>query len=133
LAIDERLVSDVAQASPVDVDFELAGSRRCKTGAKAKECRLPGPVRPGDDEESVACDVERDSAQDTFVPVPLLQPPSPDHGSHSSPTARSSSAMAPGAKAGDCPQTRPVGTWRNCSFGPWSSCQECDEVSTRAA
>src|SRR5205823_4658526 len=79
LAVDERLVRKVADASAVELDFELACAGNGQTGAQAQERRLPGAVRSGDDEEAVARQVELDSPKNPLVPVTLLQPPSPNH------------------------------------------------------
>ena len=79
LAVDERLVREVPDASALERDLELAGSRNRKPGAKPEERRLSGSVRSGDDQEAVSRKVEPDAAQNALVAVALLQSPSPNH------------------------------------------------------
>ena len=43
-------------------------------GAEPQQRRLPGAVRPGDDEEAAARELEVDAAQDALRPVALLEP-----------------------------------------------------------
>ena len=45
LAVDERVMRDVAEAPAVERDLELTGGRDREPCAKAKERRLPGSVR----------------------------------------------------------------------------------------
>src|SRR5204862_5746141 len=50
LAVNERLVADVADAASLERDVELARRRRREAGAEAEERRLAGAVRSRHDE-----------------------------------------------------------------------------------
>ena len=54
LAVDERLVRQVADAAAVDRDLELARGRREQPGAEREQRRLARAVRAGDEEEVAA-------------------------------------------------------------------------------
>src|SRR5262249_2437764 len=71
LAIDERFVSEKADPSPTHVDRKLTARRSGKPGAETQERRLARAVRPGDDEEAVARELEVDAAQHALVAVVL--------------------------------------------------------------
>ena len=71
---------EVADVSARDSDVELASGRRRQPGAEPEQRRLPGPVRPRDEQEVAAADVQLDAPQDAPVAVALLQPVCPDHG-----------------------------------------------------
>ena len=63
--------SSVTSSSPA------VGNR--KSGAEPEQRRLPGSVRPGDEQEAVARELEPDAAQNALVAVALLHPPGPNH------------------------------------------------------
>jgi len=88
LTVDERLVRKEADPAAVGLDVERAARRDGEPGAKPQQRRLPGPVRPGDDEEATPPELEVDSAQDALEPVPLLEARRPDQTSTSASTNR---------------------------------------------
>ena len=68
LAVDERLVRQVADAAPVDGHLELARGRGEQAGAEREERRLPGPVRARHEHQLPLGDVEVEVAQDALLP-----------------------------------------------------------------
>ena len=79
LAVDERLVRQVADRSARHVDGELPFGRHRETGADPQQRRLPGAVRAGDDEEAAARKLELDPAQDALVAVALAEAAGREH------------------------------------------------------
>ena len=55
-------------AGAVCLHPQLALGRRQKTRAQPEQCRLPGAVRAGDDEEAAVLEVEVELLQDAFLP-----------------------------------------------------------------
>src|SRR5207244_6202183 len=79
LAVDERLVREVADAPAFERDLQLPGRRDRKPSAKPKQRRLTGSVRPGDEQEPVSGKLEPDATQNALVAVALLHPSGPNH------------------------------------------------------
>ena len=94
LAIDERLVREVADLATLGVDLELARGRNQQTGAETQQRRLAGAVRTGDDEEAAARKLEVDRLERALVAEAPGQPARPDHGRPSSARCSSTSAAS---------------------------------------
>jgi hypothetical protein len=62
LTVDERLVPDEPDPGTLDRDLERAARRRRQPGEEPEEGRLPGAVRPRDDQHAARCEVEGDVA-----------------------------------------------------------------------
>src|SRR5207244_3681459 len=79
LAVDERLVAEIAELAALDAALDRSLGRRGQAGADPQERRLPGTVRPGDDEEAAVRQLEVDAAQDALLPVALAELRSRQH------------------------------------------------------
>ncbi len=79
VAVEQALVAEVADAPALGLDRERAARGERKPGTEAQQRRLPGAVRPADDEEAAARQVEIHTTEDTLRSVALLQPPRLDH------------------------------------------------------
>jgi TolB protein len=79
LAVEERLVAEEADFGALRIDVELARGRRREPRAKAKERRLPGPVRPRHEHEPAARHLEVERVENALVAKPLGQVPGADH------------------------------------------------------
>ena len=86
VAVEQRLVAEIAERAAVGVDLELAAARRREPGDEAQERRLAGAVRTGDDEEAAALELEVERPQGTPPPVALLDRARADHRSTSART-----------------------------------------------
>ena len=95
LAIDERLVPEVAELAARDAALDRPLRRRGKAGADPQERRLARTVRPGDDEEAAVRQVEIDAAQDAFLSVPLAELRSRQHALRIGPAAFYETFTAP--------------------------------------
>jgi hypothetical protein len=87
-------VREVADAATLHGDVQLTATRNGQPGTEAKQRRLPGSVRPRDDEEPIRPDVELHPSQDALVPVPPLHPASPNHSATLDPDLLSSAPTA---------------------------------------
>ena len=81
LAVDERLMAEVADLRPRRAAFDRSLGRPGEAGADPQQGRLPGAVRPGDDEKAAARQREVDPPQDAFLPVALAEPAGREHAS----------------------------------------------------
>ena len=79
LAVDERLVREIADPRTVRVDEKVASGRLRESREQAEERRLPAAVRPRDDGEAAARYRDVDPAQRALAAVPLLDAPPADH------------------------------------------------------
>ena len=71
LAIDKRLVREVAELASGRLDLSVPGSGP-QARDKAEQRRLATPVRAGDEQEPAGLELERDRAQSERPSVPLL-------------------------------------------------------------
>src|SRR5205823_5929425 len=95
LAVDERLVPEESDRSPVGLDLERAGGRQRKPGAHPQQRRLAGAVRPGHDEEASARQVEVQPPQHALVAVAPLHPARTDHSESPSTNRKNATEMTP--------------------------------------
>ncbi len=79
LAIDERLVPEVAELAARDAPLDRSLGRRGEAGADPQERRLARTVRPGDDDEAAVRQLEVDAAQDALLAVALAELRSRQH------------------------------------------------------
>ena len=79
LAVEQRLVPDVAEVGPLAVDRERALRRRGEPDDEPQERRLARAVRARDEQEAAAGDAERDALQGPLAAVPLLEAFPHDH------------------------------------------------------
>ena len=79
LAIDERLVREVADPRPITLDEKVAPRRCGEPREQPEERRLPAAVRSGDDGEPAARHGDVDTAQHALAAVPLLDAAPADH------------------------------------------------------
>jgi len=79
LAVDERVVADVAELPAVGLDLELALGRREQPGEEAEQRALPRPVAPGHEEEAAAREVEVDAREHLLLAEALAEPARRDH------------------------------------------------------
>src|SRR5436190_1442777 len=63
LAVNERLVPRIADRLAEGAHVKLAGGRKRKPGAEAQERGLPRTVRPGDEHEPAALDLEVETVE----------------------------------------------------------------------
>ena len=74
LPVDERLVGEVADATPLDRHVELAPGRGEQPGAEREQGRLPGSVRPGDEQQIALGHVEVEIAEDALRAEAAAEP-----------------------------------------------------------
>ena len=79
LAVDERLMREVADPGALGVDAQLALGRNREPGADPEERRLAGAVRAGHDRESATFHVEIDAMEHAFLAVAPPELPRFDH------------------------------------------------------
>jgi hypothetical protein len=79
LAIDERLVADVAELATGDAELDRPLRRRGKAGADPQERRLTRAVRPGHNEEAAGRELEIDATEDALGAVALAELRSSQH------------------------------------------------------
>ena len=79
LAVHQGVVGDESDLRALDVQCERASRRDGEAGTKTKERGLPGPVRPGDEEEPVLRHVERHAAKDATLGIAFLDAACVDH------------------------------------------------------
>ena len=78
LAVDERLVAEVADLA-ARRQLELALRRRREPGEHAQQRRLARPVRPGDEQEVAAHELDVDAVEDALHAEALRQVAGADH------------------------------------------------------
>src|SRR5262249_48191605 len=79
LAIDQRLVPEVADLGALGVDGQLALGRDREPCTEPEKRRLAGPLRACDDDEAPALDIELDSVQHDLLAEALAEVPREDH------------------------------------------------------
>src|SRR5205814_8176211 len=67
LAVDERLVRQVADLPSKRIDLQLTGGRHEQAGDESQQGRLAGAVGAGDDEEASPLELEVDRLQGALV------------------------------------------------------------------
>ncbi len=136
LAVDERLVREVADPPALCRDVEVAGRWDGEPGAQAQKRRLPGSVWSGDEQEPVAPDVEPDAAQDALVAVAPFHPPGSNHDAtvvasgERHITVRVSFGRGGASHGGDCPRHGCQRHGRDSLARTGRSCRKCDFSST---
>ena len=83
LAVAERLVAEEPDRRARGIELQLTAGRRGQTGAEPEQRRLPGAVRPGDEQEPASRQVDVDAAKHAPVAVALDEAARLDHASTS--------------------------------------------------
>ena len=80
LAVDERLVREVAELATLGAHLQLAGGRDQQASAEPQQRRLAGAIRPGHDEEAAPRKLEVDRLERALVSEAASDRASADHG-----------------------------------------------------
>jgi hypothetical protein len=73
LAVDERLVREVADRGALGEHLELAAARRREAGEQAQQRGLARAVRAGEEEKPTGLEVEVEPAEDPLLAVALRE------------------------------------------------------------
>ena len=84
LAVDERLVREIAEPRAIDVDGERAARRSREAREEPQQRRLPASVRARDDGKAALGHRDVDPRQHALAPVALLEPLPADHATSTS-------------------------------------------------
>ena len=82
-------MGEEADAPAIDGHLERSAGRSGQAREEAQERRLPGPVRPGDDEKPLPREIDVDPTEDAALAEALLESAGADH-----PTRTSSETKA---------------------------------------